>query len=638
MRPANPFAHRPSLDGLRGIAAMLVVLFHLELTTFVGGYVGVDTFFVLSGFLITALLVRELGRTDRLDVVAFYARRARRLLPVSLLVLVVTAIGWRIWGTPLDIAQTRPGFLAAAAYVSNWWFIAEAADYFAQDHAVSPVMHYWSLSVEEQLYLVWPLALWGAWRLSRTWPRALWGVPLALAVASLAWSVAVAADQPMLSYFGTPARAWQLLAGALVALRTLHTKPGGPVLDGVAALALALLLGSVTPWGPEDPLWRGVVATLAAASLLESLERRQDGLLARMLSVAPLRTLGSWSYAIYLWHWPVIVIGDRGAWIPDVGPLRVLVVLALTLVLSWATFHLVERPTRHLRLATVARRRAVAASGVVGAAACIGVLLLALPVSEATRRLVALGDDGRAQAGKTEVFGLGGTSTVLLLGDSQEAAWRVALAPEAERGGWQLVARGVPACPWVPVELVPIDGRPDCDEALREPGLQLAEELRPEVVVLVTQAVLDRELADPTGPVSPVSPEGLDRVAEAATTYVDALRTLGAQVVLVTPIDPVEGSPRACLSAASDPSTCDGPASPAPGAPELVAIWERLAAAHDEVVVVDINPVLCPDGVCPAMVDDRVVRITADHLGLDHAATLGPSFATALRGAGVALP
>jgi hypothetical protein len=182
-RPTPPFEHRPSLDGIRAVAVLLVIAFHAGMTALGHGYVGVDVFFVLSGFLITSLLARELLGSGRLRFVAFYARRVRRLLPAALLVLLVTAVAYELVASPAAVSETRGGFVASALYFANWFFLRQANDYFAQGAHPSPVEHYWSLSVEEQFYLVWPALMVGLVFLARC------GLRLEVVAATLALAV-----------------------------------------------------------------------------------------------------------------------------------------------------------------------------------------------------------------------------------------------------------------------------------------------------------------------------------------------------------------------------------------------------------------------------------------------------------------
>ncbi|MFM8236642.1 MAG: acyltransferase family protein, partial [Actinomycetota bacterium] len=214
--------YRPHLDGLRAVAVYLVVAFHAGLGKVDAGFVGVDVFFVLSGFLVTKLLLADLVRHGRFDVRRFYARRSRRILPAAILVLAVTAIAYRLMAPPADVVDAMGGFRAASVYVANWFFINQSTDYFASDLTRSPVLHFWSLAVEEQFYLLWPLILGGGFFAVKRLGSARWVVLRVLvgglAVASAVAAVRIGSSDLARAYYGTDTRAYQLLAGALVAL------------------------------------------------------------------------------------------------------------------------------------------------------------------------------------------------------------------------------------------------------------------------------------------------------------------------------------------------------------------------------------------------------------------------------------
>ncbi|WP_327042806.1 acyltransferase [Micromonospora ureilytica] len=344
---------RPEIQALRALAVLLVLLFHFWPHRIPGGYVGVDVFFAISGFLITAHLVREVEKNGSVRLRTFWARRIRRLLPASLLVLVATAGAVFIWVPQLYWPQILREIAAATVYVENWQLAHDAVDYLAAENVRSPVQHYWSLSVEEQFYLVWPLlivlAVLVARRVRRTDPIGAIRVTLGLIlVASFAYSVYETSANSAAAYFVTPTRAWEFGAGAMLA-----TLPGlgrsasdstraavswlGLLLIGVAAF----VLHSGTPF-PGYAAALPVVGTLAAIWAGAPSPRWSP---LRPMASTPVQKLGDWSYSIYLWHWPPIVIfelatGDKMTW-----PVK-LVVIAGVVVLAALTKRLVEDPVR----------------------------------------------------------------------------------------------------------------------------------------------------------------------------------------------------------------------------------------------------------------------------------------------------
>ncbi|MBS4752734.1 acyltransferase [Nocardioides sp. zg-ZUI104] len=333
---------RTDIQGLRALAVLLVVLAHAGVPGLGGGVIGVDVFFVISGFLITGLLLAERERSGRISIKRFYARRARRLLPVATVVTAVTlAASYRL--QPLSTLRLHvEDAVWSAGFLANVRFAATDSDYWASD-ALSPFRHYWSLAVEEQFYLLWPLVV-GVFLARRARP-AVW-VAL-LAAGSLAFAVWHTADSPVQAYYSSPARAYELLIGALVAVSVPVLRELRPWLSTLLAVAgLAGVLGSLALVGPNSALpgWLALAPTLSAAALLAGGAGSQATWVGSLLSRQPLRYLGDISYSLYLWHWPVLVLGPAtalGTW-PEVR--RTTVLLLVVLVLSMLSYHLVERP------------------------------------------------------------------------------------------------------------------------------------------------------------------------------------------------------------------------------------------------------------------------------------------------------
>nr|WP_283251808.1 acyltransferase family protein [Aeromicrobium duanguangcaii] len=352
--PASPprDRFRAEIAALRACAVLLVVLYHLWPGRLPGGYIGVDVFFVISGFLITGHLLRETADTGRIDLARFWARRARRLLPAAYLVLATSALAVWLW---MPLATWRQNFtevIASALYVQNWALAADSVDYLAADADPTAVQHYWTLSIEEQFYLVWPLlvllATVLAVRLGRS-HRLMVGIVLGTAtVASLAYSLWITQANPPAAYFVTPARAWQFGAGALLALvmGSATVKRGGPtfLLSWAGFLTLAwcgLNYDETTPF-PGTAAILPVVATLAVIWAGEPTGRLSPTPLMRWRGT---HTLGEISYSMYLWHWPPIVIlpyvlGHELGFGPRVG------ILVFTIAAAWATKRWVEDPVR----------------------------------------------------------------------------------------------------------------------------------------------------------------------------------------------------------------------------------------------------------------------------------------------------
>jgi peptidoglycan/LPS O-acetylase OafA/YrhL len=358
---------RPDLEGLRGIAILLVLLCHVGIPGAEAGFVGVDVFFVLSGFLITGLLVEERERTGRIGLGRFYARRARRILPAAALVIASTLLTAQLVLSPLDVPRVADDALAAGLSLANVRFALDATDYFAPVDP-SPLLHYWSLAVEEQFYLLWPALLLAAAWLGR--PRlAMAAVALAVLVGSFALCFEMTAASGTWAYYSLPTRAWQLAAGGLLALAApwisrSHRRVAGS-LGWVGVAVLGASLGLIQPTTP----YPGIAALLPTAGALAIIA---SGLVVGSrvrigLGWTPFRALGRISYSLYLWHWPVLILGpaaiglpttEEGTVGPDLAVRLGLVVVAL--ILSVVTWRVVEEPFRRGQLAQPGRRRGFA--------------------------------------------------------------------------------------------------------------------------------------------------------------------------------------------------------------------------------------------------------------------------------------
>jgi peptidoglycan/LPS O-acetylase OafA/YrhL len=383
--PSAPYV--PALDGLRGLAVLAVLAFHLGASWAPGGFLGVSVFFTLSGYLITRLILREISLTDGVDLLAFWARRLRRLLPAALLTILLVLLLASFTPT-LAPAALRGDVLASLGYVANWRFLASGESYANLFQAPSPLLHYWSLAIEEQFYLLYPLVLWLVLR-ARSGGASFTRVLRVVLVIGIMASVAVGvlagrAGNADFVYYSLPTRAAELLAGALLAASVGAARlvgrqaPRWVTAAGFASLAvLALLCATTTktsPWIGEGGL--ALFGLVSVALVLASLAQ---GPFATLLSLAPLRGLGLISYGVYLYHWPIL------QWLtPERVGLDGLALAAarvsVTLVLAIASYFLVELPVRHGRLvrgrvAWVAAPlgiAAVALTGIIATGAIVG--------------------------------------------------------------------------------------------------------------------------------------------------------------------------------------------------------------------------------------------------------------------------
>lgn len=336
----SALAYRPDIDGLRAVAVLPVVFFHLGLSWAPGGFVGVDVFFVISGFLITTIIVREIGE-DRFSLIGFYERRVRRIFPALFVVIAATLAAATLIFMPADLAAAARSAAAATLFASNFLFYWEAG-YFDAAAYGKPLLHTWSLAVEEQFYIVTPLLLMA---LARFRARAAFWIG-GLTAASLALSVATTSAFPTAAYYLLPWRAWELGIGALLALG-LGPRLERPLLrEGAALAGIGLILGAVVLLDKATPFpGAAALAPTVGAALIIQAGRFGPSLVGRALSTAPAVWVGKLSYSLYLWHWPLIV--GFVYWrmdMPSAG--EAAAIFAAALALAWASLRFVERPFR----------------------------------------------------------------------------------------------------------------------------------------------------------------------------------------------------------------------------------------------------------------------------------------------------
>lgn len=657
---------RGDIEGLRGIAVGAVLLSHAGVPLASGGYVGVDVFFVISGFLITGLLVRELERSGTISIPRFYARRVRRLLPLAALVLATVVVLSQLAFSPVTNELVAKDVLAAAVYVVNWRFVSQAVDYFAQDAAASPVQHYWTLAIEEQFYVVWPvlllLATWWWRRSGHSIRPALWALVAVVGGASLAYSVAFTPESPIAAYFSSFTRAWELALGAAIALAPLP-RLGGATRSALAWSGLAAIAVAVVTYDSSTafPGTAALLPTMGAAAIIVAGTGPPPGLASRMLGVQTLRDAGRVSYAWYLWHWPFLIFAAE-VW----GPLSVSQGIAVV-VASWVptviSHRLLEEPVH--RSERFARRPRLAlgiwAAGTgaaAGAAALLFVVQPSLPVAPAgaIRGAAVLHEDRKLQKeadrlrpeprkatgdrgpladdgcflpdGETRsppcVYGdRDSKTTVVLMGDSHAMHHFPALELIARQRGWRLVALTKAGCP--PVALVkrgPLDRGTGCED-WRELAFRRIESEDPRMVVLSGATGYSVEEDGE-------KLEGRDREDALEDSYVgvlERLRDVAPHVVVLKdpPVPPTDIP--GCVSESLN--RLDKCSFRLEGGFEQT--FETRAAARVEgAEVVDVTPVICPDGTCRSVIGDALVYRNKGHLTATFSATLAPTIARQL--------
>ena len=351
VKATKTHARAPGLDGVRALAVLAVMGFHAGVSELSGGFLGVDIFFVLSGFLITDLLVVQYDRLGRLDLKSFWARRARRLLPpLAVMLVVVTAAATVI--EPSQESSLRLALLAAATYTSNWYQIAHHVSYFASLGPMPPLDHLWSLAIEEQFYLIWPLLLWFLILRLPTRRARIIATLLGAALSALAMALEYTpGGNPSAVYYGTYTHASALLIGSALALAyplaTLSSTSANLTrrLDAVGVAGLAVLAWAIGHFSGSDPAvypFGLILAAVGAAGLVAA--AASNGLISAMTSLRPLRWLGIRSYAMYLWHWPVIALTGAVAGQAASSPWLWVIEAALTIALAALSWQFIEGP------------------------------------------------------------------------------------------------------------------------------------------------------------------------------------------------------------------------------------------------------------------------------------------------------
>ena len=480
------------IQGLRALAATLVLVFHAKFLP--GGFVGVDIFYVISGFLITGLLLKELNSNGRISLKAFYLRRSKRLLPASFLVLFITAIVAWLLLPPISRGSIGRDLIATTLYVSNYLFAWWQNDYQNLNAVPSPFIHYWSLAVEEQFYLFWPIFIIALAKLksSRKFLIGFWSVTI-ITFALGVWLTELA---PIWAFYSLPTRAWELSIGALIALlpRLQNQK------RVVAIIGLVALLVS-TFWFSEETAFPGFYAllpVLGTAALLSSIGNWPN--LIKWLATNRISLwLGKISYPLYLWHWPVLVL-PIALLSRDLLVWERIVALLITVLLADLTNRFVEEP---LRVKDISPRRLIQ---IVGLAMVLSVLL-GLGIMKTTTSSILV-DGKQTTLASIEArpityengchlnyhqsisplceFGkLDSTKTVVLYGDSHAAQWFPALNKLADEKGFKLVNLTKSACPSIAVTRASVGAfqMKNCEE-WRSSAISRIAVMKPDLVIL----------------------------------------------------------------------------------------------------------------------------------------------------------
>jgi len=669
---------RPDIEGLRAVAIVAVLLCHAGLSFMAGGYVGVDVFFVISGFLITRLLLGELDRTGGISLRRFYARRAKRLLPLSAVLLAAVGVLSLLLLSPVRAVEVSGDIVSSALYTANWHFAARSVDYFAQEVEPSPVLHLWSLAIEEQFYLVWPtllLAVTWFWRKRGGSLRpAIWVTLAVTLVGSLLLGIHLTEDQPAAAYFSTFGRAWELALGAglavLGAVRIPRALAAGVGWAGLAAIVYAAVVFDA---GTPFPGTAALLPTLGAACLIlagSSVHARAKGAPAWLLSLPPVRYVGRISYSWYLWHWPALIFAAV-IW----GPLSVpaaLLVVAASWVPTAVTHHLIEDPLRLSRALAHRPNRALAIGlGCMAIGVCGGVglahfqpTLRTAPLADVRgaaalpeqprpqQRAVAVRPNPlRAAADRSRAYydgclvGISGTNsnkclygdpdgerTLILFGDSHAMQYFPALEELAETHHWRLITLVKAECTpgEVKIRSMIADREYSQCDAWREESLR-----RIEMGGGSTLVVMSGDTA-----YVPYGSDGGELSGEAAATAMEAgyLATLtrihraALRTVVIQDTPASASDVPGCVSEdLQHLASCAFPRVHDEDKEFDVRAARSAPGGH----LIDINREICPDDLCRAVIGNALVYRDKSHLTATFARTLAPAIERGLKRAGL---
>jgi len=660
---------RAEIQALRAVAVLTVVVYHVWPEAMPGGFVGVDVFFAISGFLITAHLLREVAATGTLSLWRFWARRARRLLPAALLTLLVCAVATILLVPQVYWQQFLTEIGASTAYVQNWQLAADAVDYLAAENSASPVQHFWSLSAEEQFYVVWPLLmLLGAWAARRR--LAIAGVLVTVTGLSLAYSISETASNPAAAYFVTPTRAWEFGAGGLLALlgtRVWLPDAARAALSwaGLAAIGYAAVFYSTAT---AFPGWAAAAPVVGALAVIHAGLPRARWAPSAALRLRPAQFLGDISYSVYLWHSPLLVFAPFVIVDPGLTETRVAVPV-LTVLLAWVTKVFVEDPVRRSTWLTAQPRMTfaagAAATALVAAVLAGGTTHVQAQIHDAERESVQLiahqpacfGAAARDRQNpcenpmlRTKVVPLpvaakdeenapchrfrqdAGVSvcdfgaapeqalrTVALVGDSHASHWRAAVDVVARRRGWRGLSITRTSCPFsTATKITPQPTRSQCVSWVKKlPGFLGRH---PEIDTLFVVGITGGKVNVPPG----------RTMFEAKVNgFRNAWNTLPASVkhiVVIRDTPKIFRSTVDCLDRAIAAHKRAGPACAVSRADALAADPQVVAAREamsPRVQSVDLTETFCGGRLCYPVIGGALVYKDLHHFTLVFAKTLG---------------
>ena len=625
--------YRPDIDGLRAIAVLAVVLFHIDASLIPGGFAGVDIFFVISGFLITGNIIKDAGSTQGFSWAEFYRRRALRILPVLFVVLLVTLLVGHFILLPEDLSTLSYSSLAAVFSAANVYFTYFLdTSYFADDSNLQPLLHLWSLGVEEQFYLFWPVILLAL--LTRFTRRWLLSATLLLTFASFALAEVLIPREPMFAYYMLPARASELMVGALLAI---WLSRGNAVMSNWARLLLGLvgagLIVASLGWITEDMGFPGLNAlpsTLGAALLIWAGSGRTVGM-SRILALRPLVLVGLISYSLYLWHWPLLAFYRYAYGV--VEPLAGVMLFGLMLLLSVASYRWIEKPCRRLHWTfSQVMWRFVVINAALLSLLCWAILwsdgfglygfdaqyradikrLSPAPAAYSYPYVCQRPRLSEAELqSKACIINADQAPSVLLWGDSNAAHYVGMLGAFADASGFSFRNAAHSSCPPL------LQGA----EATQKP-----ERLESCLASIdVVRQYLDGYSTVILGAAWTGHAGKNDHFFEDLEATVDELVGQGKQVIILANVPNFRTVNRECPQRALKLSmlTCNEGSTERPGVLPTNARLSAIAAARANVHFFDPREQLCPEGRCSAYLDGGLVYFDNSHLSMEGSWSIG---------------
>jgi peptidoglycan/LPS O-acetylase OafA/YrhL len=665
---------RADIQGLRAIAVLLVIIFHAGLPL-AGGFAGVDVFFVISGFVITSMLLVELESGQGLNLKKFYLRRIRRLLPALATTSICTAAIAMLAnpiGTQITTALTG---MATSLFVANGYLYRSAPGYFSPGAEFNPMLHTWSLSVEEQFYFVFPLVLLLSWRVAgasartptRRWTAAT--LILAMLCLSFLFSCAMSYGRPLLpgisaptqfAFYASPTRAWEFAAGALLAFASPWLKKfPGPVTLAASIFGLALMTWSalLIDGSMRFPGWVAWVPVAATLLLIIGGSARVNPL-TRLFSSRVAVWIGDRSYGWYLWHWPFVVFGR--ALFPD-SATALVIASALSIIPAWASYRFIETPLRSVKHPSNRATWGLAAICIIAPMVAFGALLLANRAIVASPGALQIGtalqlhiDEVRHCEGSKPLSGLQEDCTwpsnpargsVLLLGDSNAGHFTEPVIAAAHAAGYGVTVATLAACPFVDLQTFSNGVPNDRCQAFVATALVEIEKRRPNLIILATAT--DSYIEEPStslraNPQSALaqSPAEKAKLWRVGLSSLLARMTRSAPVLLVHPIPRFRTwtlSSCAAYKVWLDPMSCAGTT-----LRSEVDAWraralqsERAAMANNSAVrALELADTLCPLPSCTVIQGDTWIFRDGAHLSVPGSLTLTNEFETAIRSQG----